>query len=56
MESKHFQFKELRGQEINHGENFEYPVKLVIGSDILKSNNFIITIDKMQNKLIFSQM
>lgn len=54
--NKHFQFKKLRGQEINRGENFEYPVRLVIGSDILKSNNFIITIDKMQNKLIFSQM
>jgi hypothetical protein len=54
--NKQYKFKNLRSQEINRGENFEYPVRLIIGSDILKSNNFLITIDKIQNKLIFSQM
>jgi hypothetical protein len=56
LSNRQFQFKNLRCQEIKRGENFEYPVKLIIGSDILKSNNFVITIDKIQNKLILSQM
>jgi hypothetical protein len=53
---KQYQFKNLRCQGIKRGESFEYPVKLVIGSDILKSNDFVITIDMIQNKLIFCKM
>jgi predicted aspartyl protease len=56
IDNKQYQFKNLRCQEIKRGESFEYPTKFIIGSDILKSNNFLITIDKIQNKLILRHM
>ncbi len=50
-----FEFKRIRKSEIEFSGSFEYPLRLAINSDILKSNNFVITIDKIQNNLIIHQ-
>lgn len=52
---KKYKFKKLQNDKIAFQEKFNYPLRLAINSDVLKANNFVITIDKIQNILILSQ-
>lgn len=45
----------LKYDEIRFQDKFEYPLRLAINSDLLKSNHFVITIDKIQNNIIICQ-
>jgi hypothetical protein len=45
----------MKHDKIGFQGKFEYPLRLAINSDILKSNHFVITIDKIQNNLIICQ-
>lgn len=47
-----FNCSKLKYDEIGFLDEFEYPLRLAINSDLLKSNHFVITIDKIQNNLI----
>ncbi len=49
----HFTVKKLRVEEQRRGVNFEYPQTVKFGSDVLR--NFIITIDKISNRLMFQK-
>ena len=53
--NKGYKFNNLKNDEIKSSGDFEYPLKLAINSDILKSNHFIITIDNIEGKLIIHQ-
>ena len=50
-----FKSNELIQDEIGFQDEFKYPLTLAINSDLLKSNDFVITIDKIQNNIIISQ-
>lgn len=47
-----FKRNQLRHDEIGFQDDFKYPLKLAINSDLLKANHFVIIIDKIQNNLI----
>lgn len=51
---KEYRFKssKLKSDKIGFQGKFEYPLRLAINSDLLKSNNSVITIDKINNNLI----
>ena len=51
---KIFRFKrnKLRQGEIGFPDKFRYPLKLAINSDLLKTNHFVIIIDRIENNLI----
>lgn len=55
--AKTYQFgsKEMKKGEIGFPDEFAYPLRLAINSDILKANHFVITIDLIQNNLILYQ-
>lgn len=53
---KKYKFNKLKSGEIKFTEKFQYPLRLAINSDILNSNHFVVTIDKIQNKLIIHQL
>lgn len=46
-----FKVRRMRVMELRRGMNFKYPVRVRLGSDVLK--DFLITIDKMTNRIIF---
>lgn len=46
-----FVVSRMRVKEFRRGMNFKYPVRARLGSDVLK--DFLITIDKITNKIIF---
>jgi len=50
-----FNSSKMKHDKIGFQGKFEYPLRLAINSDILKSNHFVITIDKIQNNLILCQ-
>lgn len=52
---KKYKFQRLRNDKIGFTDKFDYPLRLAINSDLLKSNHFVITIDRIQNTLIISQ-
>ena len=57
LENKAYKFKsnKLKHEEIGFQDEFEYPLTFAINSDLLKANDFVITIDKIQNNLIICQ-
>ncbi|MHB8128732.1 MAG: hypothetical protein ACYDEX_07030 [Mobilitalea sp.] len=50
-----FNSNHLKQEEISFEDEFEYPIRLAINSDLLKTNHFVITIDKIQNNLVIYQ-
>lgn len=50
-----FNSNKLMHGEIGFQDEFKYPLSLAINSDLLKTNHFVITIDKIQNNLIIGQ-
>jgi len=50
-----FNCSKFKYDEIKFQDEFEYPLRLAINSDLLKLNHFVISIDKIQNKLIIYQ-
>lgn len=50
-----YKFEKLKHDKIAFTDKFKYPLRLAINSDLLKSNHFVIIIDKIQNNLIIYQ-
>lgn len=50
-----FNCSKLKYEKIGFQEKFEYPLRLAINSDLLKSNHFVITFDLIQNNIIIYQ-
>jgi len=50
-----FNSNHLKQDEISFEDEFKYPIRFAINSDLLKKNHFVITIDKIQNKLVIYQ-
>ncbi len=50
-----FNRNKLKYDEIGFKDKFKYPLRFAINSDLLKSNHFVIIIDKIQNNIIISQ-
>lgn len=47
-----YKFKDVRQKEINRGVEFAYPVRFILGAERLRARQWVITIDKIENKLL----
>lgn len=50
-----FKSNKLRSDAIGFPDNFNYPLRLAINSDLLKANKMVITIDRIQDNLIITK-